>query len=447
MNRKSQNMKVNEYDTIHEDMNGYKWTHMDNQRKFRNLTSHYTESCCWRSVNQEMWSHRCDTAEMWDMRDVIAQMWYSRDVRYEDLAGRKRAKWCVFSIVLWLRWPGKSVPKNGRARRIGCSKCTTPARESDSEVKIVKNTLMRYPQQFGRFRKVLAPEPPGTLSAMRTGHLSNFSLAISTGTLRTPSAIRNPPEPCLHQTVRNLISHLHRNPPEPCLHSAPELSGTLSAICPGTLCTGTLHNRISHLHRNPPEPCLLSVPEPSGTSSAICPETLRNLISHLHRNPPEPHQPSAPDVSRTHQPSAMEGSRTYRNPLWEVLLLGKNGMVGALLEVEVAKICTTPARENDLKVKIVKNWEVRSTFKKCWTLKSPKFAQRLRAKAIWKSKSLKTEGAGALLEVQVAKICTTLARESNSEVKIVKAPRSRDVFWGSKCFSRGRSKDFDTASS
>ena len=38
------------------------------QRKFRNLTSDYTESCCWRFVNQEMWSRRCDTAEMWDMR-------------------------------------------------------------------------------------------------------------------------------------------------------------------------------------------------------------------------------------------------------------------------------------------------------------------------------------------------------------------------------------------
>ena len=38
------------------------------QRKFRNLTPDYTESCCWRSVNQEMWSRRCDTAEMWDMR-------------------------------------------------------------------------------------------------------------------------------------------------------------------------------------------------------------------------------------------------------------------------------------------------------------------------------------------------------------------------------------------
>ena len=49
-----------------------------------------------------------------------------------------------------------------------------------------------------------------------------------------------------------------------------------------------------------------------------------------------------------------------------------------------------------------------------------KFAPRLRARAIWKSKSLKTEGARALLEVEVAKICTTPAREYDSEVKIVK---------------------------
>ena len=40
----------------------------------------------------------------------------------------------------------------------------------------------------------------------------------------------------------------------------------------------------------------------------------------------------------------------------------KTGMVGALLEVEVGKICTTPARQHDLEVKIVKNWHGRSTF-------------------------------------------------------------------------------------
>ena len=48
------------------------------------------------------------------------------------------------------------------------------------------------------------------------------------------------------------------------------------------------------------------------------------------------------------------------------------------------------------------------------------------------------------MEIQVDKICTTPARESDLEVKIVKAPGARDVFGGSKCFSRGRRRDFDT---
>ena len=70
-----------------------------------------------------------------------------------------------------------------------------------------------------------------------------------------------------------------RNPPD---------SGTSSAI-----------RLISNLHQNPPEPHQPSAPEPSGTSSAICPGTLRNLISNLPRNSPEPHQPSAPKPSGT----------------------------------------------------------------------------------------------------------------------------------------------------
>ena len=46
----------------------YRLVDIHSQRKFRNLTSDYTESCCWRSVNQQMWSRRCDIAEMCDMR-------------------------------------------------------------------------------------------------------------------------------------------------------------------------------------------------------------------------------------------------------------------------------------------------------------------------------------------------------------------------------------------
>ena len=49
-----------------------------------------------------------------------------------------------------------------------------------------------------------------------------------------------------------------------------------------------------------------------------------------------------------------------------------------------------------------------------------KFAPRLCTTAIWKSKSLKAGMIGALLEVEVAKICTTPARQRDLEVKIVK---------------------------
>ena len=49
-----------------------------------------------------------------------------------------------------------------------------------------------------------------------------------------------------------------------------------------------------------------------------------------------------------------------------------------------------------------------------------KFAPRLRASTIRKSKSLKTDCARALLEVEAAKICTTTARQHDLEVKIVK---------------------------
>ena len=87
----------------------------------------------------------------------------------------------------------------------------------------------------------------------------------------------------------------------------------------------------------------------------------------------------------------------------------KTGMFGALLEVDIDKICTTPARESDFDEK-----------------KAPRCMF------------------GALFEVELRKICTTPARESDSEVKIVKNWRSRDVFGGWKWFSRGRRRDFDT---
>ena len=40
----------------------------------------------------------------------------------------------------------------------------------------------------------------------------------------------------------------------------------------------------------------------------------------------------------------------------------KNGSCGGSAAQDVNKICTTPARESDEEVKIVKNWRARSTF-------------------------------------------------------------------------------------
>ena len=65
-----------------------------------------------------------------------------------------------------------------------------------------------------------------------------------------------------------------------------------------------------------------------------------------------------------------------------------------------------------------------------WKLSFAKFAPRLRARAIWKSKSLKHRGFGALLGVELRKICTTPAREIDMKAKIVKTPGARVVFGG-----------------
>ena len=91
-------------------------------------------------------------------------------------------------------------------------------------------------------------------------------------------------------TLHNFDCYVYRNLSEPHPLSAPQPSGTSSPSEPHQLSakepasrtvsaidTRTIRNLISHLHRNHPEPCLLSAPEPSGTSSAICTRTLSNL--------------------------------------------------------------------------------------------------------------------------------------------------------------------------
>ena len=111
----------------------------------------------------------------------------------------------------------------------------------------------------------------------------------------------------------------------------------------------------------------------------------------------------------------------------------KSGSCEGSAAQDVDKICTTPALESDLEVKIVKNWRRRGTFgsgtsQNLHQSKSvkpgrfgalAKFAPRLCATAISPSKSLKHRGFGP---VERGKICTTPARDGDFTVNIVKAP-------------------------
>ena len=53
----------------------------------------------------------------------------------------------------------------------------------------------------------------------------------------------------------------------------------------------------------------------------------------------------------------------------------------------------------------------------------PKFAPRCGARAIWKSKSLKTGGVGAFFEFETGKTCTTPVRESGPFFEVQSAFR------------------------
>ena len=112
------------------------------------------------------------------------------------------------------------------------------------------------------------------------------------------------------------------------------------------------------------------------------------------------------------------------------------------------KNCTPLWREAHFQVKMYKTHHSRTTFGSCdvekvhavvarstfwsqnvqntsvsddfWKLRCRKSARRCGAKHIWKSKVLKTDGLGPLLEVQMSKKCTPLWREAHFEVKRVK---------------------------
>ena len=224
-----------------------------------------------------------------------------------------------------IRWDLKHQSRSGSCE--GSEFWATPHRYPKCRQSCATSEMVSFGSGFSerlqdkKINPCVIPNSLEDLGKFLYGTLPNFVCYV----YRNPPEPHQPsPEPCLQsapqpsgtssaictRTLRNLISHLHRNPPErcllcvpnppePCLLSAPEPSGTSSAICTRTRRNLISHLRRNHLHRNPPALCLLCVPEHSGTSSAIartvsgtssaiCTGTRRNLVCYLHRNHPEP---------------------------------------------------------------------------------------------------------------------------------------------------------------
>ena len=97
---------------------------------------------------------------------------------------------------------------------------------------------------------------------------------------------------------------------------------------------------------------------------------------------------------------------------------------GPLLEVEMSKKCTPLWREAHFQVKMYKTPQLRTTFG------CRKSARRCGAKHISKSKVLKTDGLGPLLEVQMSKKC-------RKSVEKVHAVAARSTFRSQKCKNCG----------
>ena len=130
--------------------------------------------------------------------------------------------------------------------------------------------------------------------------------------------------------------------------------------------------------------------------------------------------------------------------------------VRSQLAIGSMKNCTPLWREAHFEVKSVKNWwsrttfgswdvekvhavVVRSTFRNqniqntrgsdhFWKSRCGKSALRCGAKHILKSKVLKTDALGLLLEVEMSKKCTPLWRKSHFQVKMYKTPGVRTPF-------------------
>ena len=109
----------------------------------------------------------------------------------------------------------------------------------------------------------------------------------------------------------------------------------------------------------------------------------------------------------------------------------KNGRARRICGPRCDKICTTPARESDLEVKIVKNWGRESPT----TEDDGSNQQHSNIETKYPTRTMQyviqyiiRKIQFALLAVRVDKICTTPARESDLEVKIVKNWEVRTLF-------------------
>ena len=91
----------------------------------------------------------------------------------------------------------------------------------------------------------------------------------------------------------------------------------------------------------------------------------------------------------------------------------KHTRSGPLLDVAMSKKCTPLWREAHFQVKMYKTHQVRTTFGS--SVRCRKSARRCGAKHISKSKVLKTDGLGPLLEVQMSKKCRKSARHCGAK--------------------------------
>ena len=143
-------------------------------------------------------------------------------------------------------------------------------------------------------------------------------------------------------------------------------------------------------------------------------------------------------------------------PSHEVL---KTDRLRPLLEVDMSKKCTALQREANFQVKVYKTHHSRTTFGSCdvekvhavvarstfpsqniqstpgsehfWNLRGRKSARRWWREAHVQVKSVKVDGYGPLLDIQMSRKCTPLWPEAHLEVNRVKKLRVLSLFWRS----------------